>query len=62
MSHKNNFTHSQYKPILDTYLSLPEFQEKTIVTMRGKRVTITSLCIYLGDLGVTSFQDCCPKM
>ena len=29
--------------------------------MRGKRVTITSLCNYLGDLGVTSFQDCRPK-
>lgn len=53
--------YSQYKPILDTYLSLPEFQEKAVETMRGKRVTITSLCNYLGDLGVTSFQDCRPK-
>ena len=29
--------------------------------MRGKRVTITSLCNYLGDSGVTSFQKCHPK-
>ena len=63
MSHhsKINLRYSQYEPILDTYLSLPEFQEKAVETMRGKRVTITSLCNYLGDLGVTSFQDCCPK-
>lgn len=53
--------YSQYQPILDTYLSLPEFKEKAAETMRGKRVTITSLCNYLGDLGITSFQDCCPK-
>lgn len=63
MSHNSKIIlrYSQYKPILDTYLSLPEFQEKAVETMRGKRVTITSLCNYLGDLGVTSFQDCCPK-
>lgn len=54
--------YSQYKTILDTYLSLPEFQEKAVETMSGKRVIITSLCNCLGDLGVTSFQDCCPKM
>lgn len=63
MSHNSKIIlrYSQYKPILDTYLSLPEFQEKAVETMRGKRVTITSLCNYLGDLGVTSFQDCCPQ-
>lgn len=63
MSHNSKIIlrYSQYKTILDTYLSLPEFQEKAAETMRGKRVTITSLCNYLGDLGVTSFQDCCPK-
>lgn len=63
MSHNSKIIlrYSQYKTILDTYLSLPEFQEKAVETMRGKRVTITSLCNYLGDLGVTSFQDCCPK-
>lgn len=53
--------YSQYQPILDTYLSLPEFKEKAAETIHGKRVTITSLCNYLGDLGITSFPDCCPK-
>lgn len=59
MSHNSKIIlrYSQYKTILDTYLSLPEFQEKAAETMRGKRVTITSLCNYLGDFGVTSFQD-----
>lgn len=63
MSHNSKIIlrYSQYKPILDTYLSLLEFQEKAAETMRGKRVTITSLCNYLGDLGVTSFQDRCPQ-
>ena len=53
--------YSQYKPILDTYLSLAEFQDKAAETMRGKRVAVTSLCNYLGDSGVMSFQDCCPQ-
>ena len=62
MSHNSKIIlrYSQYKSILDTYLSLPEFQEKATETMRSKRVTITSLCNYLGDSGVTSFTECRP--
>lgn len=29
--------------------------------MRGKRVTVASLCNYFGDVGITSFQECSPK-
>lgn len=58
---KITLRYPQYKPILDNYLSLPEFQEKAAETMRGKRVTITSLCNYLGDSGITSFQACTPR-
>lgn len=53
--------YSQYKPILDKYLSLSEFQEKAAETMRSKRVTVTSFCNYLGDLGITSFEMCTQK-
>ena len=48
----------QFAPILNDYLSLPEFHDKANETMRAKRVTTTSLCNYLGDIGITSFQDC----
>lgn len=58
---KITLRYPQYKSILDNYLSLPEFQEKAAETMRGKRVTITSLCNYLGDSGITSFQACTPR-
>lgn len=63
MSHNSKIIlrYSQYKSILDTYISLPEFQEKATETMRSKRVTITSLCNYLGDSGVTSFTECRPQ-
>lgn len=53
--------YSQYKPILDKYLSLSEFQEKATETMRSKRVAVTSFCNYLGDSGVTSFKTCTQK-
>ena len=63
MSHNSKIIlrYSQYKSILDTYISLPEFQEKATETMRSKRVTITLLCNYLGDSGVTSFTECRPQ-
>lgn len=63
MSHNSKIIlcYSQYKSTIDTYLSLPEFQEKATETMRSKRVTITSLCNYLGDSGIISFQECRPK-
>lgn len=51
----------QFAPILNDYLSLPEFHDKANETMRAKRVTTTSLCNYLGDIGITSFQDCSPN-
>ena len=58
---KITLRYSQYKPILDKYLSLSEFQEKAAETMRSKRVTVTSFCNYLGDLGITSFEICTQK-
>ena len=63
MSNNSKLTlrYSQYQPILDDYLSLPEFDEKASETMRGKRVVVISLCNYLGDVGITNFDACTPK-
>jgi len=42
---KNHFTLSKIiKTIIDQYLSLDEFEEKTAETMRSKRVTVTAFC------------------
>ncbi len=55
MSHNSKIIlrYSQYKPILDSYLSLPEFQEKATETMRSKRVTIILIRLlhvpYIGE-------------
>lgn len=63
MSNNSKLTlrYSQYQPILDDYLSLPEFDEKASETMRGKRVVVISLCNYLGSVGITNFDTCTPK-
>lgn len=58
---KTVLRYPQFAPILNEYLSLPEFQDKANETMRAKRVTTISLCNYFGDTGITSFQDCSPK-
>ena len=63
MSNNSKLTlrYSQYQTILDDYLSSPEFNKKASETMRGKRVVVTSLCNYLGDVGITNFDACTPK-
>ena len=33
----------KYQNIIDQYLSLDEFEEKAVETMRSKRVTVTAL-------------------
>lgn len=53
--------YQEYNPIIESYLSLPEFESKAADTLRGKRVTITTLCNYLGDAKIYSFSKCSPK-
>ena len=48
----------QYKSIIDQYLNLDEFNHLAQDTMRAKRVTVVSLCNYLGDNGVRSLNQC----
>lgn len=63
MSNNNKvvLNYQEYNPIIESYLSLPEFESKASDTLRGKRVTITTLCNYLGDSKIFSFSDCSPK-
>ena len=51
----------KYQNIIDQYLSLDEFEEKTAETMRSKRVTVTAFCNYLGDQGIESINLCLQK-
>ena len=48
----------QYQSIIDQYLSLDEFNDLAQETMRAKRVTVMSLCNYLGDSGIHSLYQC----
>lgn len=51
----------KYQNIIDQYLSLDEFEEKAVETMRSKRVTVTAFCNYLGDQGIESINLCLQK-
>lgn len=51
----------KYQSIIDQYLNLDEFKKKADETMRGKRVTITAFCNYLGDNGIESIDLCLQK-
>ena len=51
----------KYQNIIDQYLSLDEFEEKAVETMRSKRVTVTTFCNYLGDQGIESINLCLQK-
>ena len=51
----------KYQNIIDQYLSLDEFEEKAVETMRSKRVTVTAFCNYLGDHGIESINLCLQK-
>lgn len=51
----------KYQNIINQYLSLDEFEEKAAETMRGKRVTVTAFCNYLGDQGIESIDLCLQK-
>jgi site-specific recombinase XerD len=48
----------QYQSIITQYQNLDEFNNLATDTMRSKRVTITSLCNYLGDKNIMSFEQC----
>ena len=51
----------KYQNIIDQYLSLDEFEEKAVETMRSKRVIVTTFCNYLGDQGIESINLCLQK-
>ncbi len=51
----------KYQSIIKQYLNLDEFKEKAAETMRGKRVTVTAFCNYLGDNGIESIDLCLQK-
>lgn len=51
----------KYQSIMDQYLNLDEFKEKSNDTMRSKRVTVTAFCNYLGDNGIESIDLCLQK-
>lgn len=55
---KINLCYPQYQNIIDQYLDLDEFKGLAHETMRSKRVTVISLCNYLGDNGIISFSQC----
>lgn len=55
---KINLCYPQYQNIIDQYLDLDEFKWLALETIRAKRVTVTSLCNYLGDNGIISFNQC----
>jgi len=55
---KITLLYPQYKNIIDQYINLAEFNDLARDTMRAKRVTIKSLCNYLGDNGVGSLSQC----
>lgn len=42
-------------------MTLDELKEKAYETMQSKRVTITTLCNYLGDNGIASIDLCQQK-
>jgi len=48
----------QYQNIITQYLCLDDFKDLAPDTMRFKRVTITSLCNFLGNNGIKSFEQC----
>jgi site-specific recombinase XerD len=48
----------QYQSILDKYLELAEIKILVPSSIRRKESTITSLCNYLGDIGIFSFRSC----
>lgn len=50
-----------YSDILEDYLSLEEFKELSPLTISSKRLTITSLMNYLGDIGIVDFSHCKQK-
>ena len=58
---KSFLRYPKYQNIIDQYLSLDEFEEKAVETMRSKRVTVTTFCNYLGDQGIESINLCLQK-
>lgn len=48
----------QYQEAVNSYLALEEFKSLAAETIRGKRVTVTALCNYLGDDETYRLEDC----
>lgn len=47
----------QYQEAVNSYLALEEFKSLAAETIRGKRITVTALCNYLGDDGTYRLED-----
>ena len=51
---KTVLRYPQYQEAVNSYLGLEEFKILAAETIRGKRITVTALCNYLGDDGTYS--------
>jgi len=58
---KIKLKYPEFNTILNEYLNLDEFSTLSNLTISGKRIALSSLLNYLGDIGITNLQNCQQK-